>query len=150
MRELNFPTYDFKVKRDGDKLQIFDRIRKKWFILQPEEWVRQHVIWFLIEEKKYPESLIAIEKSLKVNQLTKRFDIVLYNTNATPIMIIECKAPEIKIDDKTLHQALRYNSVIKAPYLLLTNGIDSCCGKINFTNASFSYLNDIPHFDEID
>jgi len=150
MRELNFPKYKFKVKRDADKLQIFDRIRKKWYVLQPEEWVRQHVIWFLIEEKKYPESLISVEKSLKVNQLTKRFDIVLYNANASPIMIIECKAPEIKIDEKTLHQALRYNSVIRAPYLLLTNGIDSFCGKINFSNASFSYLNDIPSYSEID
>lgn len=149
MRELNFPTYNFKIKREADKLQIFDRIRKKWLILQPEEWVRQHVVWFLIEEKKYPETLIAIEKSLKVNQLTKRFDIVLYNTAADPIIIVECKAPEIKIDENTLHQILRYNSVIKAPYLILTNGIDIYCGKLNFTNASFSYLNDIPSYQEI-
>lgn len=149
MRELNFPTYDFKVKREADKLQIFDRIRKKWIILLPEEWVRQHVIWFLIEEKKYPESLIAVEKSLKINQLTKRYDIVLYNKSAKPIMTIECKAPEVKIDEKTLEQALRYNSVIKAPYILLTNGLDTYCGKINFSNASFSYLNDIPTYTEI-
>ena len=149
MRELKFPTYEFKIKREADRLQIFDRIRKKWLILQPEEWVRQHVIWYLIEEKKYPSSLIAIEKSLKVNELSKRFDVVLFNNNGEPIMLIECKAPEIKIDEKTLHQALRYNSVIGAPYLLLTNGIDIYCGHINFTKATFSYLKDVPDYEEI-
>ncbi len=149
MRNLNFPTYPFNIKRDSDKVHIFDIIRKKWYVLTPEEWVRQHVIWFLIEQKHYPKSLIAVEKGLLVNNLPKRFDVVLYNNHAKPIMLIECKAPEVKIDESTLHQALRYNSIIQAPYLLLTNGIDIYCGHINFSNASFSYLNDIPDYNEM-
>jgi len=149
MRELNLPSYPFKIKKEEDLVYIFDIIRKKWIVLQPEEWVRQHVVWYLIEEKGFPASLIAVEKSLLVNKLQKRFDIVLHNNLGKPLIIVECKAPEIKIDEKTLHQALRYNSVIRAPYLLLTNGLDIYCGEINFTNASFSYLNDIPTYKEI-
>lgn len=149
MQELNFPSYSFNIKREEDNVKIFDIIRKKWYILQPEEWVRQHVIWYLIEEKGYPASLIAVEKSLQVNQLNKRFDIVLYGDAGTPLIIVECKAPEIKIGEDTLHQALRYNSVIRAPYLIITNGIDIYCGQLNFTNASFSYLKEIPSYQEI-
>jgi hypothetical protein len=149
MQELNLPSYPFKVKRDADILQIFDIIRKKWVVLQPEEWVRQHVVWYLTEEKGYPASLIAVEKSLLVNKLQKRFDIVLHNNLGKPLIIVECKAPEIQIGEDALHQALRYNSIIQAPYILITNGLDMYCGKINFTDASFSYLKDIPFYKEI-
>lgn len=149
MQELNLPSYPFNVKRDADVLQIFDIIRKKWVILQPEEWVRQHAVWYLIEEKGYPASLIAVEKSLLVNKLQKRFDIVLHNNFGKPLIIVECKAPEIKIGEDALYQALRYNSIIQAPYILLTNGLDMYCGKINFKDASFSYLKDIPFYQEI-
>ena len=86
MQELNLPSYPFNVKRDADVLQIFDIIRKKWVVLQPEEWVRQHVVWYLIEEKGYPASLIAIEKSLLVNNLQKRFDIVLHSNIGKPLV----------------------------------------------------------------
>jgi len=149
MQELNLPSYPFNVKRDADVLQIFDIIRKKWVVLQPEEWVRQHVVWYLIEEKGYPASLIAIEKSLLVNNLQKRFDIVLHNNIGKPLVIVECKAPGIKISEDTLHQALRYNSIIRAPYIFLTNGLEMYYGKLNFTDASFSYIKDIPFYKEI-
>ena len=149
MQELNLPSYPFNVKRDADVLQIFDIIRKKWVVLQPEEWVRQHVVWYLIEEKGYPASLIAIEKSLLVNKLQKRFDIVLHNNHGKPLIIVECKAPGIKISEDTLHQALRYNSIIRAPYIFLTNGLEMYYGKLNFTDASFSYIKDIPFYKEI-
>ena len=149
MQELNLPSYPFNIKRNGDVLQIFDIIRKKWVVLQPEEWVRQHVIWYLIEEKGYPASLIAIEKSLLVNKLQKRFDIVLHNNIGKPLIIVECKAPGIKISEDTLHQALRYNSIIRAPYIMLTNGLEMYYGKLNFTDASFSYIKDIPFYKEI-
>ena len=149
MQELNLPSYPFNVKRNADVLQIFDIIRKKWVVLQPEELVRQHVVWYLIEEKGYPASLIAIEKSLLVNKLQKRFDIVLHNNIGKPLIIVECKAPGIKISEDTLHQALRYNSIIRAPYILLTNGLEMYYGKLNFTDASFSYIQDIPFYKEI-
>jgi len=146
MDQLNFPSYDFSIRESGDTKQIFDDIRKKWIVLTPEEWVRQHVVQFLITEKGYPAGLIAVEKGLKVNNLPKRFDIVLFDQNAKPLMTVECKAPKVKIDNSTLEQALRYNSVLGAKYLLLTNGMDIFCGEINFSNASFSYLNDIPAY----
>jgi len=149
MQELNLPSYPFNVKRNADVLQIFDIIRKKWVVLQPEEWVRQHVVWYLIEEKGYPASLIAIEKSLLVNNLQKRFDIVLHNNIGKPLVIVECKAPGIKISEDTLHQALRYNSIIRAPYIFLTNGLEMYYGELNFTDASFSYIKDIPFYKEI-
>lgn len=149
MQELNLPSYPFKVKRDADVLQIFDIIRKKWVVLQPEEWVRQHVVWYLTEEKGYPASLIAVEKSLLVNKLQKRFDIVLHNNLGKPLIIVECKAPEIKIGEDALQQALRYNSIIQAPYIMITNGLETYCGKINFKEASFSYLENIPSYREI-
>ncbi len=149
MQELNLPSYPFNVKRNADVLQIFDIIRKKWVVLQPEEWVRQHVIWYLIEEKGYPASLIAIEKSLLVNNLQKRFDIVLHSNIGKPLVIVECKAPGIKISEDTLHQALRYNSIIRAPYIFLTNGLEMYYGELNFIDASFSYIKDIPFYKEI-
>ena len=150
MIELNLPKYPFKIKQEADQKYIFDIIRKKWVVLQPEEWVRQHIVWHLIEDKNYPKNLIAVEKSIKVNQLPKRFDVVLFNRQAKAVMIVECKAPKIKITEDTLHQALRYNSVIRAPFLLLTNGLDHYCGQINFSNGSFSYLKEIPTYSEID
>lgn len=149
MRQLNFPQYNLSVKRNGDKLQIYDIIRKKWIILTPEEWVRQHVVHFLITDKEFPLGLVAVEKTLKVNQLNKRFDIVVFNKNGFPLVLIECKAPEIKLSEDTLHQALRYNSVLQAPYIILSNGLDTYIGEINFTNHSFSYLNAIPKFKEL-
>lgn len=149
MQQLNFPQYDLSVKRNGDKLQIYDIIRKKWIILTPEEWVRQHVVHFLITEKEFPLSLVAVEKTLKVNQLNKRFDIVVFGQNGLPLVLIECKAPEVKLTENTLHQALRYNSVLQAPFIILSNGMDTYIGQLNFTNMSFSYLNAIPKYKEL-
>ena len=149
MRQLNFPTYSFSIQRKGDKLQIYDILRKKWIFLTPEEWVRQHIVHYLINDKRTPQSLIAIEKSLKINNLTKRFDLVVFNKKGEPLVLIECKAPEIKITEDTLHQALRYNSVLKAPFILLSNGLDTYFGELNFTNHSFSYLNDVPNYTDL-
>lgn len=149
MRQLNFPSYQFSIKRNGDKLQIYDIIRKKWIFLTPEEWVRQHTVHFLIEEKGFPSSLIAVEKNLKVNQLNKRFDAVVFHSNGSPLLLIECKAPEVNLTEETLQQALRYNSVLQAPFIILTNGLNTYIGQLNFTNQSFSYLKDIPVYNEI-
>ena len=149
MQQLNLPAQDFSIKREQDKLYIFDSFRKKWIVLTPEEWVRQHILMFLIKDKGYPKSLIAIEKLVKVNGLSQRFDAVLFDSSAKPIAVIECKAPSIKITSATLAQAVRYNSTIKAPYLILTNGLDTFCGKIDLINNNFSYLKDIPNYKEI-
>jgi len=125
MQELNFPEYDFSIKRQQDKVLIFDEFRKKWMVLTPEEWVRQHVLMYVFKDKGYPKSLIAVEKLVNVNGLKQRFDAVLFNNNARPIAIIECKAPTVKITQEAFHQALRYNAQIGAPYIVLSNGLQT-------------------------
>ena len=146
MRQLNFPAYQFNIKKEGEQVFIFDEIRKKWIVLTPEEWVRQHVVFYLVGEKGYKAGLIGIEKSLKYNGLTKRFDIVCYNKNAKPLLIVECKAPEVAITESTLDQALRYNSEIQAEYIVLSNGLQTIIAKVDFEKKGLTYLKEIPEF----
>jgi hypothetical protein len=122
--QLNFPAYDFKISEGDGKSYIFDIIRKKNVVLIPEEWVRQHIIKFLIENN-YPASLISVERQLKFNQLKKRFDILVYDNQAKPIMLIECKAPHIDISLSTLQQISQYQKIQKAEYLVITNGLSN-------------------------
>lgn len=146
MQQLNLPPYKLKVKSSENKLLIFDIVRKKYIVLTPEEWVRQHFIHYLVEEKNYPISLIAVEKQLKVNTRTKRTDIVIYNTQGAPEIIVECKAPSIKISQHVFDQIARYNMELKAPYLIVTNGLFHyyCCQ--NFEKKRYEFLQDIPAF----
>lgn len=123
MRKLIFPAFDHKVKQSGEKLLIFDVIRRDYVALSPEEWVRQHVIHLLIRFKKYPKSLFSIERGLILNQLAKRTDIVVFSKKLTPFLLVECKAPEEKINEAVLRQALIYNLEKKAEYICITNGI---------------------------
>ncbi len=146
MRKLNLPEYPFTVRRQDNRLFIFDEFRKKWLVLTPEEWVRQHLLMFLTRQKGYPVSLIAIEKQVKVNQLPQRFDAVIYTPNGAPLAIIECKASNVPIDENTINQILRYNAVIQAPLLILSNGINTYCATVNFKEHSFSFLEDIPSY----
>jgi hypothetical protein len=110
---------------------IFDFIRKKWLLLSPEEWVRQHVLNFLVNEKKYPASSISVEKELQLNDLKKRYDIVVYNNRLEPELIVECKAPYIALDKTVVEQALRYNLVVKAKLLMISNGISDLVFNLN-------------------
>ena len=146
MQKLNLPTYNFKLKSNEKQTLIFDNLRKKYFVLTPEEWVRQHFVQFLIEEKKYPVSLIALEKQLVVNNLKKRTDIVIYNKLGVPDIIVECKAPHIKISQDTFDQIARYNLKLKAKYLIVTNGIEHYFCRMDFENETYIFLNDIPKY----
>ena len=119
---INYPEPDFRIKKEGEKEFIFDALRKKLLILTPEEWVRQNFIQYLIKTKNYPSSLIAIEKEIQLGELKKRFDILVYDNNHQPWMMIECKAAEIKLDDDVLQQALRYNISVPVQYIIITNG----------------------------
>ncbi|MDX2172505.1 MAG: type I restriction enzyme HsdR N-terminal domain-containing protein [Bacteroidota bacterium] len=121
--QLKYPSFAVKVKNDDGKTKIFDPIRKKWFVLTPEEWVRQHVLNYLIEVKKYPASLISVEKEIALNNLKKRYDIVIYKRDLNPFLIVECKAPFVSLDISTIEQAQRYNLMLRANYLMITNGI---------------------------
>lgn len=127
-------------------MRIFDVIRKKFVDLQPEEWVRQHVLHFLINDKNYPKSLINVEKELKVNALKKRYDIVIYNSDGSILLLVECKAPEIKITQETFDQIARYNSQLDATYLMVTNGMAHYYCKMNLQEEKYTFLKDIPDF----
>ncbi|PXX99012.1 restriction endonuclease subunit R [Marinifilum breve] len=149
MENLNLPTYSFKIKSDLQRKLIFDSIRKKYVVLTPEEWVRQNFIRFLVEEKDYPASLIAVEKKVDVNLLPQRSDIVLYNSNANPIMIVECKASKIKITQDVFNQIARYNMKLRVPFLVVTNGLRHFCCYMDYEKKSFKFLGDIPNYQTI-
>ncbi|MGG5486561.1 type I restriction enzyme HsdR N-terminal domain-containing protein [Gaetbulibacter sp. PBL-D1] len=146
MQKLNFPTYSFRFKNNENKVSIFDAIRKKFVVLQPEEWVRQHCLQFLIEEKKYPKSLINVEKELTVNDLRKRYDIVVYNPNGQIHLVVECKAPKININQTVFDQIARYNLELNATYLMVTNGINHYYCQMDFENERYVFLRDIPEY----
>ncbi|MBL4593042.1 MAG: type I restriction enzyme HsdR N-terminal domain-containing protein [Flavobacteriales bacterium] len=149
MEKLNLPQYPIKLKEEGGVKYIFDSIRKKYLVLLPEEWVRQNFIQYLINDKNYAASLIAIEKGLKLNELQKRADIVIYNNQAQPIVLVECKAPKVKINQEVFEQVARYNMVFKVPYLVVTNGIEHYCAKVDFQKNSFEFLEEIPDYSEL-
>jgi hypothetical protein len=144
MQHLNFPTYSFRFKNSENKVSIFDSIRKKFILLTPEEWVRQHVIVFLLDVKKYPKSLINVEKTVKVNGMNKRYDIVVFNPDGSIFLLIECKAPEVKINQRTFDQIARYNLILNAQYLMVTNGLNHYFCEMDFENEKYSFLKELP------
>ena len=119
---LKYPTFNVKIKHEGKKALVFDEVRKKWIVLTPEEWVRQNFLQYLVQELKYPESLIAVEKEFRFGEMNRRFDILVYNKSHQPWLMVECKAPEIILDQSVLEQVLRYNISIPVEYLVITNG----------------------------
>jgi hypothetical protein len=150
MQQLNFPSYNFRFKNSENKVAIFDAIRKKFIILTPEEWVRQHVVHYLLEEKKYPKSHINVEKLLKVNDLKKRYDIVVFNPDGSIFILVECKAPEIKISQHTFDQIARYNLTLKAQFLMVTNGHNHYFCQMDFENEKYNFLKELPVFNSTD
>lgn len=146
MLSLNFPSYHFRIKNSENKQQIFDVIRKKFVSLQPEEWVRQHTIHYLLKDKKYPESLINVEKTLSINGLQKRYDIVVFNSDGSIKILVECKSPQVNISQVVFDQIARYNLKIKAEYLMVTNGLDHFYCIMNYEEEKYSFLKHIPDF----
>ena len=146
MRNLNFPSYKFRIKNSENNTHIFDVIRKKFVVLQPEEWVRQHCVQYLIQEKKYPISLINVEKVVLINGLRKRYDIVIFNPDGSLALIVECKAPEVKISQSVFDQIARYNRILKAPYLMVTNGINHYFCTMNHDLESYDFLESLPNY----
>ncbi len=151
MSILNLPEYNFKFKEEeeeGKKL-IFDEIRKAYVAMTPEEWVRQNFLKYLQHEKKFPQSLISVEKALQVYKLKKRADIVVYNNSAKPILIVECKAPHIKITQDAFDQAARYNIKLRVNYLVITNGIEHYCCKVDLRENNYTFLKEIPEYKDL-
>jgi hypothetical protein len=146
MQQLNFSSYSFRFKNSENKVSIFDAIRKKFIILTPEEWVRQHVVQFLMTEKKIPKSLINVEKVLKVNDLRKRYDIVVYNPDGSIHILIECKAPEVAISQSTFDQIAQYNMTLQSNYLMVTNGLNHYFCQMDYENEKYQFLTELPYY----
>ncbi|AXT20490.1 type I restriction enzyme HsdR N-terminal domain-containing protein [Flavobacteriaceae bacterium AU392] len=146
MQDLNFSKFSFRLKNRENKTFIFDEIRKKFMVLQPEEWVRQHCIKHLILEKSCPKSLINVEKELIINNLKKRYDIVVYNPDGSIYLIVECKSPKINITQHTFDQIARYNLSLNAKYLMITNGINHYYCKMDLNKERYEFLKEIPRY----
>ena len=146
MIKLNFPNYSFRFKNSENKVAIFDEIRKKFVVLTPEEWVRQHVVQYLLLEKKYPKSLINVEKLVKVNGLNKRYDIVVFQPNGEIFLLIECKAPEVPISQSTFDQIAQYNMTLQSNYLMVTNGLNHYFCQMDNENEKYQFLNELPDY----
>ncbi|HIP49147.1 MAG TPA: type I restriction enzyme HsdR N-terminal domain-containing protein [Lutibacter sp.] len=146
MLALNFPTYNFKIKSIENKSYIWDEIRKKHIFITSEEWVRQHAIQFLIQEKKYPAMWMSIEKQFTINGQHKRADIVVYDKSLHPYIIVECKRPEIKITQETFDQIARYNLSLDAKYLMLTNGLQHFYCQMDFEQETYMFLESLPNY----
>jgi hypothetical protein len=146
MHQLNLPSFDYKLKKAEGKVWIFDVIRKKFIVLTPEEWVRQHFLNYLLSDMKYPRSLVKIEGGLTYNTLSKRSDIVVFDRDAKPWMLIECKSPDLKLSESTLRQASAYNASLRAKYLTVTNGLIHLCSETNWELGTTSVLNALPEY----
>lgn len=149
MDVLNLPQYPFKVKQKDGKKYIFDVFRKTFVVITPEEWVRQHFLMWLVNDLHYPGGLIAVETPLKYNNLKKRADALIYNKQGSPVMLVECKAPHIVVNQKTFEQAAGYMYSCKTDYMALTNGMKHYCCYIDKVSGNISFLRHMPCFDEI-
>ena len=149
MFDLNLPAFDVKLKKDGQSVCIWDRLRRKYIVITPEEWVRQHFVNYLISQKNYPESLMANERQVVLNNQRKRCDTIVFSQQLDPVVIIEYKSPDVKITQAVFDQIVRYNIVLKVDYLIVSNGLQHFCCRMNYSDQSFSYLQEIPDYMEL-
>ena len=146
MQKLNFPEYAFRFKNSENKVAIFDDIRKKFIVLTPEEWERQHVVHFLLTAKNFPKSHVNVEKVVKINGMNKRYDIVVYRPDGSIFLIVECKAPSVPISQNTFDQIARYNMILNAGYLMVTNGLNHYFCQMDNEAERYIFLRDIPPY----
>lgn len=143
---LNFPKTALKLSKKGEEIFVWDVFRKKKLLLTPEEWVRQHILHFLIEHKEVPQPLIAAEYPINVNKMVRRCDGVIFNREGKPIAIVECKAPQIKLNEAVLHQIAQYNFKLRVQWLILTNGLDTIVAFVDQKTGAIQYFEEIPGF----
>lgn len=146
MMALNLPEFELQLQKSEGKIWIFDVIRKKYIMLTPEEWVRQHLINYFIHHLKYPKSLIKVEGGLQYNQMQKRSDVIVYSREGKPWMIVECKSFEIELDAASVKQVAVYNATVGAPYLALSNGLKHICFMLNGEGV-VKQINEFPAFE---
>ena len=149
MQELNLPRYEISVKRNGKRLTIFDFLRRRHVALTPEEWVRQHFVHFLVEHKGYPKGLLANKVELSVGEKSLRCDSILYDSNLKPRMIVEYKAPEVPVTQAVFTQISAYNSVLRADYLVVSNGLAHYCCRMDYERQKAEFLPEIPFYEEL-
>jgi hypothetical protein len=149
METLNLPTYSFSVKSEDGRSRIFDTIRRKYVNLTPEEWVRQHFIQYLVQEKGFPPSLIAVEKEFSFNRMRKRTDILAHNRQGEPVLLVECKSPDIPVTRNVFDQIGLYNLTYKVPWLVVTNGMKHYCCRYTEAEGKYVFAGHIPGWDEI-
>lgn len=146
MQKLNLPEYTFSIRSGKPGQLIFDSIRKKYVRLTPEEWVRQNFIQFLVSEKKYSPALLAVETGVNVNNNPQRADLIVFDRQGNPAMVVEFKAPEVKITQQTFDQVARYNMPLKVKFLIVSNGLQHYCCQIDYDSGTYTFLPDIPEF----
>lgn len=146
IQKLNLPEYNFRIKQDKGKQLIFDTIRRKYIVLTPEEWVRQNFIQYLINEKDYPKSLMAVERQVIINDMQRRFDLLIYDRKGQPYLITEFKAPNIKIAQDTFDQVVRYNMALLVKIVIVSNGLQHYVCRIDYDKNSYSFLREIPEY----
>lgn len=144
MTPLSLPSFEHKITEIEGKSAIYDVVRKKYIVLTPEEWVRQHVIHLLINHLGYGKSLMKVESGLKYDKLDKRSDILVYDRQGKPFLLVECKAPEVKIDRKAITQATIYNKTLKSPYVAISNGINTFCFQVDWKTGETVQLKSLP------
>ncbi len=149
MKPLNFPEYPFYIQGVAEEQTIYDPIRRKYVRLTPEEWVRQHLIQYLVAECGFPVGLIAVERVYPYQGFARRADIVVYDRKGRPAVLAECKSPEVAVTQAVFDQAARYNSVVGAPYLVVTNGLVHYCCRIDRQKGTVEFLDGVPHFDHL-
>ena len=149
MEALNLPQHDLSIRNDGTRTYIFDIIRKKYLVLTPEEWVRQNFVHYLTEDLHYPASLMMTENGLKLFNTQKRSDIVIYDRNGNPLVVVECKATDVKITQETFNQVARYNIKFRAPLIIVTNGLSHYCAKYDAVSSKYTFLKDIPQYGDL-
>jgi hypothetical protein len=147
--QLNFPEYKFQIQQKPHKTAIFDFIRKKFVTLTPEEWVRQHVLHFLVGEKKVPPMLIGVESRIKLFNTVKRFDVAVFDRNGHPLLIVECKAPSVPLTQEVVDQVVRYNMAMKVKFLMLTNGLTHLFCKADAETGNIRIIEDLPDFNNL-
>lgn len=146
MHSLNFPHYTFRLKNSENKIAVFDELRKKFVQLTPEEWVRQHVVQFLLQEKNIPKSLLNVEKQLKVHNLVKRYDVVSFYPDGKIHLIVECKAASVPITQETFDQIARYNLALNSAFLMVTNGLNHYYCKMDYEKEEYQFLPELPEW----
>lgn len=149
MHQLNLPEYQLNIKKNKDGFLILDPLRKRWVALTPEEWVRQNFVRYLIEEKDFPAALMSNEISITQNGIKRRCDTVVADCRGDVLVIVEYKAPSIPISQKTFDQIVRYNMVLMAKYLMVSNGMSHYCCKIDYDNKTYSFLEEIPCYSNL-